>query len=59
MKGHEPIKIKVLKCDYPEFVGQVVETYYRFSNGVDFVSKHGLVFIPIGDYEEVPGEALE
>ena len=53
MSGHKPLLIRVLKCDYEEFVGQIVETYYRFSNGVNFVTRYGMVFLANGDYEEV------
>ena len=53
MAGHKPIRVKVLRCTYPEFIGQVVETYYIFSNGVDFITRYGLVFLATGDYEEV------
>ena len=48
-----PVYVKVLKCDYPEFIGQIVEVYHFYLNGVDFVTKYGLVFLPKGHYEEV------
>ena len=50
---HEPMKVKILRCDLKEFEGKIVETYYRFSNGIDFVSKYGLIFVKSGDYEIV------
>ena len=56
MNGHKSIKVRVLKCDYEEFVGKVVDTYYRYSNGVDFVTRYGLVFLNKGDYEVVSEE---
>ena len=47
------MKVKVLNCDYKEFEGQIVDTYYQYSNGVDFVTRYGLVFLKHGDYEIV------
>lgn len=52
---HPSIKVRVLKCDYPEFVGKIVDTYCRCANGVDFVTRYGLVFLDKDkhEYEEV------
>ena len=46
-------KVKILKCEYPEFIGNEVEPYYEFSNGIDFITKIGLVFVPKGNYEVI------
>lgn len=48
------MKVKVLKCDYEEFVGKVVNTYCVFPNGVSFLTRFGLViYLKKGDYEVV------
>lgn len=47
------MKVKVLKCECKEFEGKIVDIYYAFSNGIDFVTKYGLVFVKKGDYEVV------
>lgn len=50
------MKVKILKCDYPEFIGSEVEPYYEFSNGINFITRIGMVFVPNGDYEVIePG----
>jgi hypothetical protein len=43
------MKIKIINGEYK---GMIVDTYYIFSNGIDFVTKNGLVFIAKGDYVE-------
>ncbi len=47
------MKVKVLRCFRKEFEGKVVEVYSKCANGIDFVTKYGLVFVNNVDYEEV------
>ena len=47
--------IRVLSCKTfsrgKEFIGQVVPAYYIFSNGVNFVTRYGMIFLEKGEYE--------
>ena len=47
------MKVKILKCDWPEHEGQIVDIIHKYYNGIDFVTKTGLVFVTNGDYEYV------
>lgn len=49
--------IRVLSCKSfsrgEEFIGKVVPAYYIFSNGVNFVTRYGMIFLEKGEYEIV------
>lgn len=45
------MKVKILKCEFKEFEGDIVDTYYEFSNGINFVTGYGMVFVPKENYE--------
>ena len=47
------MKVKILRCDWKEFEGQVVDVIYKYYNGIDFVTKKGLIFVKNCDYEYV------
>ena len=47
------MKVKILKCDWTEYEGQVVDIIHKYYNGIDFVTKKGLIFVKNGDYEYV------
>lgn len=45
------MKVKILKCEFEEFVGTEQEVYYQFSNGINFITSYGMVFVPKENYE--------
>lgn len=48
---HEKLKIKVKRCQWPEYIGTTQTTYHIYANGVDFISPVGLIFLGPNDYE--------
>lgn len=47
------MRVRVLRCHKQEFIGKIVDTYFTFANGVNFVTKYGMIFLESGDYELV------
>jgi hypothetical protein len=45
------MKVKILKCEFEEFIGTEQEVYYQFSNGINFITSYGMVFVPKENYE--------
>ena len=43
------MKVKIINGEHK---GKVVKAYYVYSNGIDFVTDNGLVFISKEDYTE-------
>lgn len=43
------MKVKIINGEYKR---KVVDVYYVYSNGIDFVTDNGLVFIAKEDYIE-------
>jgi hypothetical protein len=41
------MKVKIINGEYK---GTIVNVYYHYENGIDFIGKHGLVFIKKEDY---------
>ena len=47
------MKVKILKCEFKEFEGKIVDTNYEFSNGINFITRYGMIFVPKENYEIV------
>lgn len=47
------MKVRILRCEFEEFIGAVVEVYYDLANGIVFIAPDGMIFVSDGDYEEV------
>lgn len=47
------MKVKILKCEFEEFIGTEQEVYYQFSNGINFITSYGMVFVPKENYEVI------
>ena len=50
MRGLAKI-VRIKKCEYKEYEGMEVKTHYIFSNGINFITRIGMVFVPKGNYE--------
>lgn len=45
--------VKIKNCDYKAYEGMEVKAHYIFSNGINFITRIGMVFVPTGDYEVI------
>lgn len=45
--------VRIKKCDYKAYEGMEVKAHYIFSNGINFITRIGMVFVPTGDYEVI------
>ena len=45
--------VRIKKCEYKEYEGMEVKAHYIFSNGINFITRIGMVFVPNEDYEVI------
>lgn len=45
--------VRIKKCDYKAYEGMEVKAHHIFSNGIDFITRIGMVFVPTGNYEVI------
>lgn len=45
--------VRINKCEYKQYEGMEVKAHYIFSNGINFITRIGMVFVPNGDYETI------
>lgn len=43
--------VRIKKCDYKAYEGMEVKAHYIFSNGINFITRIGMVFVTKGNYE--------